>query len=81
MNSYPITSKIDGWYFANIVFGGLIGMVIVDPATGAMFKLPDAASVSLDEKESKQSKLNNDLIVASIDSLTEAQKKTLIRIK
>lgn len=35
-------SDIDGWYFGNLVFGGLIGMVIVDPATGAMWKLdPD----------------------------------------
>ena len=35
----PINYKLDGWYFGNILFGGLIGMLIVDPATGAMFKL------------------------------------------
>jgi len=34
-----IESSVDGWYFGNIVFGGLIGFLIVDPATGAMFKL------------------------------------------
>lgn len=31
--------KIDGWYFGNILLGGLFGMLIVDPATGAMYKL------------------------------------------
>ena len=31
--------KINGWYFGNILIGGLIGMLIVDPATGAMYKL------------------------------------------
>jgi len=34
-----IKSTVDGWYFGNIIFGGLIGIVIVDPATGAMFTL------------------------------------------
>lgn len=35
----PINFKLDGWYFGNILFGGLIGMLIVDPATGAMWKI------------------------------------------
>jgi len=42
-NCYPYTvhikSSVDGWYFGNILFGGLIGLLIVDPATGAMYKL------------------------------------------
>ncbi|WP_159076412.1 MULTISPECIES: hypothetical protein [Flagellimonas] len=35
----PVEFKLDGWYFGNILLGGLIGMLIVDPATGAMYKL------------------------------------------
>jgi len=35
----PITFKLDGWYFGNILFGGLLGMLIIDPATGAMWKI------------------------------------------
>lgn len=35
----PLTASINGWYFGNLVFGGLIGMLIVDPATGAMYRL------------------------------------------
>jgi hypothetical protein len=34
-----VQSTLDGWYFGNILFGGLIGMLIVDPATGDMFTL------------------------------------------
>ncbi|HEY5298883.1 MAG TPA: hypothetical protein VIK59_13330 [Verrucomicrobiae bacterium] len=34
-----IKSTIDGWYFGNIIFGGPIGILIVDPATGDMFTL------------------------------------------
>lgn len=35
----PIHYEIDGWYFGNLLFGGIIGLLIVDPATGAMYKL------------------------------------------
>ena len=35
----PIDFKLDGWYFGNILVGGVVGMLIIDPATGAMFKL------------------------------------------
>lgn len=34
-----VKSTISGWYWGNILFGGLIGMLIVDPATGAMWTL------------------------------------------
>jgi hypothetical protein len=34
-----VTSTIDGWYFGNIMFGGLIGMLAVDPMTGDMYTL------------------------------------------
>lgn len=42
-----IDSSLSGWYWGNILLGGLIGMVIVDPATGAMWKLPETSSASL----------------------------------
>lgn len=34
-----IECRVNGWYFGNILIGGLIGMLIVDPATGAMYRL------------------------------------------
>ncbi len=34
-----LEADVNGWYFGNIVFGGLIGMLIVDPATGAMYRI------------------------------------------
>ncbi len=36
-----LDASLDPWYFGNIIFGGLIGILIVDPLTGAMWKLPD----------------------------------------
>lgn len=37
-----LDSNLDEWYWGNILFGGLIGMLIVDPATGAMWELPES---------------------------------------
>ena len=41
VNSVQMQGEIDGWYIGNILFGGIIGLLIVDPLTGAMYKLPD----------------------------------------
>jgi len=38
-----VTATLNGWYFGNILFGGVIGFLIVDPATGAMYRLNDVA--------------------------------------
>lgn len=36
-----LDASLDPWIFGNIIFGGLIGL-IVDPATGAMWKLENS---------------------------------------
>lgn len=42
-----IKPQLSSWYIGNILFGGLIGMVIVDPQTGAMW---DLAPVEINQK-------------------------------
>ena len=49
-SSTSFAASINGWYWGNIGFGGLIGWLIVDPATGAMWKLDDVYSVNLPSK-------------------------------
>jgi hypothetical protein len=34
-----VVPKVSGWYWGNLAFGGLLGMLIIDPATGAMYNL------------------------------------------
>lgn len=48
-----INSSLDGWYFGNLLFGGLVGMLIVDPLTGSMYNLPYAANIPLRKIESE----------------------------
>jgi hypothetical protein len=44
-----VAGEVNGWYFGNVLFGGLIGLLAVDPATGAMYTLrPKEVSTTLD---------------------------------
>lgn len=77
---YVIESSLDGWYWGNILFGGLIGMLIVDPATGAMWKLPESQHITLDESPSTASSSNKSLNIMSINDIPEEDRSKLVRI-
>ena len=77
-----VDSRINGWYVGNIVFGGFIGWLIVDPLTGAMWALDSehvngmlAQRVAIDETSSPQ------LRVVSIDSVPESERSMMIRVR
>lgn len=65
---FPLTADIDGWYFGNLLFGGLIGLLIVDPATGAMFKLPENVNANFSSVASIKS--DNGKVIRIIDRST-----------
>lgn len=69
-----ITGTMSGWYIGNILFGGLIGMLAVDPVTGAMYIFPDTVLGTL-EAAAKTSQAGELLRVVSTDSLTPEQMK------
>ena len=47
-----IKNRLNGWYFGNILFGGLIGILIVDPLTGAMYSFPEQIHINLEQTDS-----------------------------
>lgn len=72
-----IGAGIEGWYFGNILFGGLIGMLIVDPATGAMWSLDrERINITLEPLVDKQSSLE----IWTIDDIPAEYKDQLVRI-
>ena len=74
-----LTPTLDGWYIGgNILFGGLIGWLIVDPATGAMYKLPSKHTTTIGGKTSSIDLL---LHVANIADLTLEQRASLVTIQ
>ncbi len=79
-NSATISSSMDGWYVGNLLFGGLIGILIVDPATGAMWKLPPAISSSMDKKDTALNSSGKSLYVLSYNSIPDSVKGSLVSI-
>ncbi|NKI16507.1 hypothetical protein HCU74_03630 [Spongiibacter sp. KMU-166] len=78
--TFTLTSSVDGWYWGNIIFGGVLGMLIVDPATGAMFNLPDRVDIAIDQKTASTGPAQ-DLTLATIDTLTDEQRARLVPIE
>jgi len=74
-----IKAGIDGWYFGNLIFGGLVGLLIVDPLTGNMWKLPRETTITLTEQVASN---NNDrnLKIVTLDQVPENIKKQLIKL-
>ncbi len=76
-----IEKQLDGWYIGNIVFGGLIGFLIVDPATGAMWKLPEGINVTLAENTSTFVIDGKELKVVFLDDVPVQLRSQMVRVK
>lgn len=75
-----VKSTISGWYFGNILLGGLIGMLIVDPITGKMWKLP-TNSVSMDlTKKLAMGQKHPTLRIMTLSQIPDNLRKDLISI-
>lgn len=75
----PINYKLNGWYFGNLLLGGVIGMLIVDPATGAMWKL-DTPPISV--TLSKPTAMTEPTLkILAIDEVSNAVKANMVQIK
>ncbi len=76
-----ISSKLDGWYIGNILFGGLIGLLIVDPLTGAMWKLDSIYIANLSEKTSSLKQGEKSIQFVLIDDVPKNLRSKMVRIK
>jgi len=88
---YVMHSNMDGWYWGNLLFGGLPGMLVVDPLTGAMFRLPAEVMVPLDDSaadsaqdsaqtEATTTHQRHELRITSVDALTPEQQAQLVEL-
>ena len=69
-----IQADIEGWYFGNFLWGGLIGLLVIDPATGAMWKI-DVKQINAQLTPDSQS-----LQIYNIDNIPEEWRKHLVQI-
>lgn len=76
----PVNCRLNGWYFGNIIFGGVIGLLIVDPATGAMFRL-ETPYINEPLTPKATSDKGTSLKIVSINDLTQDMRNHLVSIK
>lgn len=77
-----IISNINGWYFGNILLGGLIGMLIVDPLTGAMWTLaPREINSTLQSKTTDLPNNQRTLSIVLLEDVPDQLQDKLIRVK
>lgn len=78
-----VRATISGWYFGNIVFGGLIGMLIVDPISGKMWKLPDTPIFGNLTQTQQVSQNNEDhsLKIVTLDQIPSNLHSKLVALK
>lgn len=62
-----LTKKFNEWYIGNVLFGGIIGLVI-DPITGALYKLtPKEVNAQLQKGTAFQTDKNGIYIAVSLE--------------
>lgn len=74
-----ITAGVNGWLFGNILFGGLIGLLIVDPLTGAAYHLPPETSVNLIAKQNLSAE-KGAITIMTLSDIPEELRVQLVRI-
>lgn len=79
--SIEVQPKLSGWYFGNIVFGGLIGMLIVDPATGAMWNLsPEEIAPTLSPSQARLLQSGDGFLIKLASQATSSETSAMVRI-
>jgi hypothetical protein len=75
----PVECSLNGWYWGNLLIGGIIGMLIVDPATGAMYKLD--REVINETLNKSLSTLGPSLRIINIQDIPDSLKEHLVCLK
>nr|WP_298726651.1 PEGA domain-containing protein [uncultured Steroidobacter sp.] len=76
-----LTPKMSGWYWGNLVIGGLIGMLAVDPATGAMWNItPDKIDRKLASGELAMIRNKTGFVVVLESELSPAERLAMVRV-
>lgn len=78
-----VDTKVGGWYVGNLLFGGVIGFLIIDPATGAMWTLnTNEVNVSFDEiKQGTITKPSNATNVVLLQDVPFSLRDKMIRVQ
>lgn len=73
--------ELSGWYFGNILLGGLIGMVAVDPVTGSMWNIePAKIEQALSPAQSAAIGARKGFVVILASALKPGEREHMVRM-
>lgn len=75
-----ISSQLNGWYLGNLIFGGLPGLLIVDPLTGAMWKIDPLYIANLSEKTAFLEQNGKTIQFVSLDDVPAHVRYKMVKI-
>lgn len=76
-----VRPKVSGWYWGNLAFGGLLGMLVIDPATGAMYNLaPNKIEQTLSPETAASMREGTGVPVITTSQATPNELKAMERI-
>jgi hypothetical protein len=72
---------LSGWYFGNLLFGGLIGMIAVDPVTGSMWNIePGKIEQKFTAAQASMMRNNRGFVVVLVSELTASERAHMAKI-
>jgi hypothetical protein len=72
---------LSAWYFGNIVLGGLIGMVAVDPVTGSMWNIePSKIELKLTPTQASMLRNKTGFVVVLASELTPGERRAMTKL-
>lgn len=77
-----VNTRLGGWYLGgNLIFGGLIGWLIVDPASGAMWTLDtNEIDITLQAAQQTQFLQPNTSAIVLLQDVPEALQNKMVRV-
>ena len=82
-NTVQVNATLDGWYIGNLLTGP-IGFLVIDPLTGAMWKLPPVVSTRLQKLQSADAQQSPEkkqgLQVVSLNQVPEDLRADMIAL-
>ncbi|MFI3157119.1 MAG: hypothetical protein QX199_13280 [Methylococcaceae bacterium] len=75
-----LKTSLNNWYWGNLVFGP-IGFLVIDPLTGAMFRLPETFSTELMAQASGMTPSSTELKIISLKDVPQELRSRLILVE
>ncbi len=75
-----LKASINNWYWGNLIFGP-IGFLVIDPLTGAMFKLPETFNTELTSQAGSMAPSSAEAKIISLKDVPQELRSRLIPVK